>query len=278
MLSLGMDNAQNIIAFDLDGTLLNSNRKVSPKDFDTLRKLNRPNFYRVAATGRNHFSVNRVLEADFPIDYVVFSSGAGILNWKTKEIIHKQHISKIEIENIINTIMPYELNFTVHKEIPNNHHMMLYSGHPNSDDLLAYTSFYKEYLSELDLRKIPTAATQVIVLLNSHVHLYNHFKEQLKDLKVILTTSPVNHKSMWMEVFNPAVSKSNGLKWLANYLQLKNVHYFAIGNDYNDLDMLTFAHESFVVNNAPNELKKRFKVTTSHNESGFTNAIESLFF
>lgn len=273
-----MNLANNIIAFDLDGTLLNSERTVSITDYNTLIKLGELNAVRIAATGRNFYSVNKVLPHNFPIDFVVFSSGAGIMNWRTKEIIYKLHITKSDILNVIDLIMPYELNFTIHKEIPYNHHMLLYSAHPNSDDLIAYTSYYKEFLSKIDLGNIPEKATQIIVLLNSHRKLFSYFKSEASALKCILTTSPINHKSMWMEVFHSDVSKSNGLKWLSKYLGLSNTQYFAIGNDFNDLDMLTFAHNSYVVANAPSELKLRFKVSSSNNSNGFTNAINNTFF
>jgi hydroxymethylpyrimidine pyrophosphatase-like HAD family hydrolase len=79
-----------------------------------------------------------------------------------------------------------------------------------------------------------------------------------------------------MEVFNPDVSKSKGIEWLINHLQLTDPYVFAIGNDYNDLDMLNFAHSSFAVSNAPQELKEKFQVTKSNNENGFTKAIKTL--
>lgn len=266
-----------IISFDIDGTLLNDAKKVSAIDLNTLHKLKKQNILRIAATGRNYYSIQKVLNVDFPVDYIVFSSGAGIMNWATKKVIYCSHISKHDIEQTINMIMPHKLNFTVHLPIPNNHHILLYKNNPEPEDLIEYTLFYKDYLEPLDINNLPKLATQVIVLLNNHVNLYNKFSKQLKPLKTILTTSPINHKSMWMEVFNPNVSKSNGVNWIINYLKIKNPHVFAIGNDYNDIDLLNFAQSAFVVSNAPNILKQQFKTTTSNNNSGFSEAVKMLF-
>ena len=265
-----------IISFDIDGTLLNDNKQVSKVDLETLHSLKRPNIVRIAATGRNCYSVQKILEPDFPVDYVVFSSGAGIMEWNTKRILYTKHIGKTDIERVIQLIKPHNLNFTVHLPIPNNHHMLLFNTHAEPEDLIAYTAFYKEFVKPLTINNLPEKATQIIVLLNSHVHLFHHFQQQLLPLKSILTTSPVNHKSMWMEVFNPDVSKSKGVEWLINHLQLTDPYVFAIGNDYNDLDLLNFAHSSFAVSNAPQELKEKFQVTKSNNENGFTKAIKTL--
>jgi hydroxymethylpyrimidine pyrophosphatase-like HAD family hydrolase len=48
----------------------------------------------------------------------------------------------------------------------------------------------------------------------------------------------------------------------------------SIGNDYNDLDLLEWTTSSFVVENAPDDLKERFPVVASHNESGVAEAIQ----
>ncbi len=269
-----MSNRSTIIAFDIDGTLLNDNRQISNENLEALKLFDNRNTIRIAATGRNFYSVKRVLPPDFPIEYLVFSSGAGIMDWKTKEILYSRLLDESQIKIITDTILPYKLNFTLHLAIPNNHHILLYDRHSEPDDLIAYTSFYKKFAQPLNPKKLPKKATQVIVLLNSHVHLFNQFTQKLKPLKTVLTTSPINHKSMWMEIFNPEVSKSNGISWIIKHKNITAPFIVAIGNDYNDLDLLNFADKSFVVSNAPDELQKKFTVTKSNNENGLAEAIK----
>jgi hydroxymethylpyrimidine pyrophosphatase-like HAD family hydrolase len=47
----------------------------------------------------------------------------------------------------------------------------------------------------------------------------------------------------------------------------------AIGNDYNDLDLLQWAARSFVVNDAPQELLDLFPTVYSGDESDFSEAV-----
>ena len=81
---------------------------------------------------------------------------------------------------------------------------------------------------------------------------------------------------MWMEVFNHEVSKSNGIEFVCNHLKLSDYTVFAVGNDYNDIDMLEYANNSFAVSNSPDELKAKFRVTKSNNNSGFSEAVKVL--
>ena len=66
-----------MVITDLDGTLLNSGRIVSPENRRALERLGELGVVRVIATGRSLFSFNKVIERDFPVDYLLFSSGGG---------------------------------------------------------------------------------------------------------------------------------------------------------------------------------------------------------
>ena len=56
---------------DLDGTLLNSNQRLSDINRQTLTSLGKAGICRIVATGRSLYSAQRVLDDEFPIDYPV---------------------------------------------------------------------------------------------------------------------------------------------------------------------------------------------------------------
>jgi hydroxymethylpyrimidine pyrophosphatase-like HAD family hydrolase len=47
----------------------------------------------------------------------------------------------------------------------------------------------------------------------------------------------------------------------------------AVGNDYNDLELLDWADHAFVVANAPAELCARYALVASNDEAGFSEAV-----
>ncbi|MCP4045415.1 MAG: HAD hydrolase family protein, partial [Gammaproteobacteria bacterium] len=65
--------------------------------------------------------------------------------------------------------------------------------------------------------------------------------------------------------------------WLASRLDTDPADIMAIGNDYNDLDLLEWAQQSFVVENAPIELKSRFQQVASNDNGGVAEAVEHWF-
>lgn len=275
-MSISLNRNIELVAFDLDGTLLNDNWQVSEVDMNTLIKLGQKKVIRVAATGRNLLSIKRVLSSYFPIDYVVFSSGAGVIDWTTKELLVKHSINQAQITQIISAFIELNISFTINLPVPNSHNMLLHIQDENSHDLRNYTNFYKGYVSKFNALNIPKAATQVIGLLNHNKKLFYELHKRFTGLKLILTTSPVNHKSLWVEVFNKNVSKAKGIQWVQERHNLKLENTFSIGNDYNDIDMLNYTNYSFVVNNAPTDLLSAYTNSISNNESAFSFAINQV--
>jgi hypothetical protein len=79
-------------------------------------------------------------------------------------------------------------------------------------------------------------------------------------------------KATWIEIFPTVVSKSRTAAWLAEELKIDKREIVSVGNDYNDLDLLEWTAESFVVDNAPADLKKRFAGVASNNNGGVAEA------
>ena len=123
-----------MVITDLDGTLLNDAQKVNKKDNETLQRLQESDIVRVIATGRNYFSVTRVLSPSFPFDYLIFSSGAGILNWHTKKLIYSSYLVKEKVAEIARFFIDHKVDFMIHEVIPNNHKFVYHdSGSHNPD-------------------------------------------------------------------------------------------------------------------------------------------------
>jgi len=63
---------------------------------------------------------------------------------------------------------------------------------------------------------------------------------------------------MWIEIFPRGVSKSRGVEWLASCHGVDVTDVAAVGNDYNDHDLLDWAGSAYVVNDSPEGLRNSF--------------------
>jgi Cof subfamily protein (haloacid dehalogenase superfamily) len=265
----------SMVVTDLDGTLLDPSGKISHLDMSTLQKLGEKKIVRVIATGRTPYSFDKVIPSDFPIDYLVFSSGAGTMEWKTKRLLYTTQINPIDVQNITKKLIQRNVDFMVHEPIPANHRFLYFSSGRVNPDFERRIELYKGFCQPF-IPGVPydSPATQILAVLPFDVDLFDSLKSEFPSLKVIRATSPLDGHSIWMEIFSTEVSKAYGIDCISKLHNIPNQQIIAIGNDFNDLDMLTHIERSYVVENSPFELKNIFKSVNSNSSSGFSHAVE----
>lgn len=268
-----------MVVSDLDGTLLGPDHRVSEQDYQLLHLLRTKNIYRVVATGRSVYSANKVLSAEFPIDYLIFSSGAGVMDWTQQEILLQRSLTASETAFIAKFLIESKMDFMIQMPIPENHHFLFFASHarPNPDfwrRIEIYQSFAAPLQQPIDSIG---ASSEFVVIIPDGVAVYDQIKCQLPQFNVIRATSVLDGQSIWVEIFPKDVSKATAAAWLCERLGCSREMVLGIGNDYNDLDLLNWTGHSFVVANAPIELKNKFRCTASNAESGLSHAVRAWF-
>ena len=269
---------EKMIVTDLDGTLLNSDGSISDTDFETLENLGKQGYCRVIATGRSPFSISKTFVLDqLPIDYLVFSSGSGIIDLKSNNMILAYNLSEKQVKRAYNHLNFLGLDFFILDPVPDNHKCKYSKASYNNTDFEHRLSLYKEYAEDITAKHFePSQSCQFIAILNGKdaVEIYEEVKVYFHDLAVIRSTSPLDHRSLWLEIYSPEVSKANGIRHLAELHSISQKNIMAVGNDYNDIDMLRWAGHGYAVKNAPDEMKDEFIPVASNNHSGFTDAVK----
>ncbi|MGD9133832.1 MAG: HAD family hydrolase [Desulfobacterales bacterium] len=275
----GRHNGQTpcgLFVCDFDGTLLRSDRSFSDTDLNALIRLEELGIIRAVATGRSIYSINTVSISDLPVDFILFSSGAGICHHPGGRIIRKVSLEPHEVNLAIRILQANNLDFMVHHPIPNNHFFSYFQSTPDNPDFKKRIELYHKFAKPLEKAVDGFGnATQLIAILPpaDNRPVIATLENALPGFNVIQTTSPLDGQSTWIEIFPTTVSKSLTAAWLSAAYGLNADRALSVGNDYNDLDLLEWAGCSFVVDNAPHDIKKRFPVVASNNECGVAEAV-----
>jgi Cof subfamily protein (haloacid dehalogenase superfamily) len=264
-----------MILIDLDGTLLNNDKVIGIQDYETLKKLEHSNIVRVFATGRTLFSALNVLPNDCPFDYLVFSSGAGVLEWKTKRVILANSIQNDQITEIIEILKGLELNFSIHLPIPQNHKYYYHVGKERVVDFEHRNQIYADHCLELPLAYPKTDACQFLIILNDDARI-DHILKYFIDFSLIRATSPIDGKSVWLEIFSKGVSKASGGRFLCDLLKIDYAQTVGIGNDYNDIELLDWTCHSFAVENATYAIRQKYLLCKGNQNNPLTDVCEKL--
>ena len=273
-----------LFIMDFDGTLLRSDRTFSSIDLEALEQLGELGIIRAIATGRSLYSFNTGDIGDLPLDFVIFSMGAGVLQHAGGRVVRRVSLEPHEVKRACEILKTHRLDFMVHRTIPDNHMFSYFRSNEGNDDFERRLKLYSRFavpINETTDGFGPATQLLAVVPDRGSAAVLEKVRSELPDYSVIRTTSPLDGKATWIEIFPNAVSKSRTAAWLAKKLKIDNRNIVSVGNDYNDLDLLEWTASSYVVDNAPVDLKNRFSGVASNNDGGVAEAakrwLESAF-
>jgi hydroxymethylpyrimidine pyrophosphatase-like HAD family hydrolase len=190
-------------------------------------------------------------------------------------------MDEAQLRGALDALLARDLDFMVHFGVPENHHFVYRraarAAAPNQD-FERRCERYRDFARPWDGVELAGVAISQLLAVEppgraSH---YEALARELSHLNVVLTTSPLDHRSRWIEIFPPAASKSLASEWIRERHAVAREAVVAVGNDYNDRDLLDWAGRAHVVANAPPALRARYAVVASHDRGGFAEAVADL--
>lgn len=275
--------AGRLFITDLDGTLFMDDKTIHPEDFRTLEILKANQVVVAIATGRSLYSFEKAMRElkknggpdVLPVDYILFSTGAGIYECATGRIVYKRDIPPDQIPIITRCMDRREMDYMVHAAIPDTRMFLYRSFEKENPDFYRRIQMYNSYANVLEPGyRFSEPATEVLAIQPDPDGTFDieELAKELEQFSVIQATSPLDHQSAWIEVFHPEVSKSRTSAFLAAELGIGPGQAVSVGNDYNDQDLLAWTERGYITENGPVALKDRFDVVPSNNQCGVTRA------
>jgi Cof subfamily protein (haloacid dehalogenase superfamily) len=280
------NNHKGLFIVDLDGTLLTSERQIAPVDLTALYRLRKEGFLIAIATGRSNYSFGLLMEklgytdqtSRLPVDYVIFSTGAGIMDFSGNKILKSFSLSPEDVRRASEYLELSGLDYMIHRPVPDTSHFFYSHNGSINPDFHRRLEMYSDFGTLLSPEALDTfgGATEVLCIVSDETghDVAARVTADLNQCSVIKATSPLDGKSIWIEIFAPTVSKSQAVKWLSESIGLPQSTICAVGNDYNDEDLLHWAKQSFMVANGPPSLKALFQSVASNDDGGVSEAVD----
>lgn len=265
------------IITDLDATILPTGGHISEKTIERLEKLGEKGIIRILATGRNMYTAKiGINKEDFPIDYLVFSAGAGIINWKTKELLSKINIPQDEAQHIAKILIDKGFSFMIHKKIPDNHKLYYHKQGKALYDFEKRIDIFKEIAEPISSHiDIKDDVSEFIIVSKDDIS--DDIQNLFHKYSIIKSSSPTGNDTIWVEIFNAKVNKANGCRKVLSSIGINiEEEAMGIGNDYNDIHFLRECKDAAVVGNAPRALIDEFRCVRSDIDGGFLEFTETL--
>jgi len=295
-----------LIAIDLDGTLLNSSGKVSPRNLAALKLAESSGIEIVISTGRRHsFAMHVLRDLNLHHASAVVSSNGTVIRTIGSELIHRTHLPLSTARWLCSHLNDYRntlvLTFDLTGPDGDDSRGALIVQH--LDDLhssigrwMRANERYIAQVSPIEDALQPGANPPIQMMLCGPI-------DRMREAEALLIRHPLvtpvgDHESPQAEValhrttysetdltlldILPAgCSKASALEHLAALRGFTTADILAIGDNWNDVAMLRLAGYAALMSNAPDDLKaiahtSGWTIVPSNDEDGVAVAIESV--
>lgn len=262
-----------LIACDLDETLLNDQHELSNKNIAAIRKARALGVKFVPATGRGFRTIKNTLQKldlfQAPDEYVISFNGGVITENQDFQILHLDALSNKTAECLFQRGKNLDVCIHIFTEDTIYTHHYVPEEQQYLDGLCDVVEFDEPDLSFLKGKKIIK-----VIYMNLDTMYLKKLEEQMNDLTEAIDISYSSNR--YMEFNHKHVNKGQGLRHLSKLLKIPKEATLAIGDNWNDLSMLQAAGIGVGVQNCVAEMKPHCDYITkaTNNEDAIAEVIE----
>lgn len=253
---------------DLDGTLLNKQKQITPLTYQTLKEWTDKGHKLVLCSGRALDSVIHVRETlglgDFSNMYLIGYNGGEIYDCTTKTLLNRIALSYDAAKKCFEIAEKYN----IHIQTFSDTHIIT---EKEDDELIYYKKgvhtpviYDKDFMPHLD--KEPCKCLAIFLHNKELMETFTtDIKQELGDEVNVMTSTP-----HFIEIFPINSGKGFSVKWLCDHLNIPLKNSLAAGDEMNDVSMLEAAGISIAMQNGRDFVKELADIVTEtdHNNDG----------
>ena len=271
-----------LIAIDIDGTLLDPHFQITKANLETLGRAHAQGIEIALVTGRRHSFALPVAEAlGFPVTLV--SSNGAVTRRSTGELFHQDLLPAETALALVRHMSDFR-HFTVLTfDRPHKGALVVESIQELNRSIQRWMEKNAEYIEFI--RPVERALTEdpvqsmfagnVATMALAQEHLLSN--SALLERVTILKTQYDARDLCIIDVLNAGVSKGHALRRWAEYHSIPRESIVAIGDNYNDVEMLDYAGVPFIMANACEELRSSgYRLTLGNDQSGVAHAVDQV--
>jgi hypothetical protein len=270
-----------LIAIDIDGTLLDSNFQVSARNLATLRKADSLGIEIVLATGRRHTFALPVARA-LGFDITLISSNGAITKASDGTVFHRDPLPLAAVLELVAHMTDFRRNLVITFDGEDQGSLLLETLDELNASIKKWLEKNAQYLRFVHPIESGLTSDPIQAMFCGTVGRMLAAQKHLKENKGLLTRitalkTQYDERDLCMvDILNKGCTKGAALQRWAAFKGYAPGEVMAIGDNYNDIEMLEFAGHPYIMGNATEELRERgWNTTLSNNEHGVANAVEA---
>ncbi|WP_106477294.1 Cof-type HAD-IIB family hydrolase [Phytohalomonas tamaricis] len=259
-----------LIATDLDNTLLNSEHDLDPLTIDTFRMLERQGHHLAIASGRHFHDIAEIRRMLGVSAHIISTNGAHLYA-PDDQVIFERHLPA----GIVNALTSLEVPKDVRINLYTSHTWLIDADAPSLLEFHASTGFRYEVT---DLQAYDGADVGKVLFIGAPATLAkieHEVRARFAEHVHVTYSLPDS-----LEVMARGVDKGRALQALSERLGIEADRCIAFGDNLNDVEMLHFAGQAFIMANAhpdmPRQLPEAIQIGTN-TEAGVARQLRDMF-
>ena len=253
------------IFVDIDGTLRDSNRNLSAKTIETIKRVSEKGVLVILCSGRPRKYTEQISRECFASKYIITSSGGNIYDYEQDKILYVNEMNKEAIIKLYEIANPEDVRFIMNV---GEGRVVNKVKHPDQEKQLEED--IREFVYKNDVVQCTIADSNFDKIKNLIPKIEKVENVEIKNRhKSLLDTKFKDDKTIFCDIANIDSNKGNAVKKLLEILNIKKEETIAIGDDINDLSMFEQVGYKVAVDNAINIVKENAdEITSSNDEDG----------
>ncbi len=247
-----MKRSEKILFTDLDDTLLNSKKQITPENHQAVCQAIHKGHRIVLCTGRPLIGVLpqiHELNLEQPGSYAIAYNGGVIYDCHRKQVIYKKSLPLSYVKYIFQKARQYDLFCQTYSDT----HLLAPCPSPALDTYLSGTHVPCKIIPTLPdtLEEEPAKVLVIGTEDQEQLRAYQRSIQEWAQDKVSVFYS----NNIYLEHVPLGVSKGAAIEWLCSYLEIPLENTVAVGDAQNDIPMLQTARIGVAMTNASPECK-----------------------
>jgi Cof subfamily protein (haloacid dehalogenase superfamily) len=274
-----MTHRIRLLAIDIDGTLLDSQFNLSEANRAAVVAAHRHGAEVVLVTGRR-FSFTQPVAAQFPIELTIIASNGALVKSPQGTTLARQLLPRAQARGVLATADAYRDNALLLFDREGMGQIVAERLDLAHTPVERYVERNREYLQQVKRLEDALTDDPIQVLFMGAVEPMRELYQQLREAPctpavTLARTEYVERDLTLLDVLARGCNKGAALARLAARRGIAAKETMAIGDNWNDWEMLEFAGLPVLMANSAEELKQKgWAVTGSNDESGVAAAIE----
>ena len=270
----------DLIAIDIDGTLLTSRREISPRTLQALRRAVSAGKHVALCTGRSLNSGRSAAEQVPPSTTMIFHSGALILETLDGPLLRAVNMPRDLAVDLVDFCKRRGHDPLVYEPVPESRYIWFEQPRSANGWRERYLEANADKAFQVDGldQVLGRAPAQIAVAgRGSSMHeLEAELAEYGDRIGVILSRSTLVGDYWCMEIVPAGVSKAKALAFLGERYGIGSERMIGIGDNFNDLDMIEYAGLGVAMGNAPDSVRRAADLVAPTNDAdGVAHVIDT---